>query len=369
MQKCTKCQEPVTDPKYKTCLDCRLKKREYDVRWRELRVKNGKCVRCGEVTSGRTCSSCKEYEKNWAQETKKYHELNLLCNSCGKQRDDTQFKYCLSCRKEDKKRKDLLIDKKLCISCGKPVKNDLIRCSFCLDRISLQKKNRRLVRIEKGLCGRCGVETTNDNWCDGCKEKFRNYHSLLRIDAITSYNAICNCCKLTTFDFLVIDHISSEVKKKYPFSGSKLYRWLKKNNYPKGFQVLCFNCNTGKGQEKYCPHSELFVSKPMTKNRKRYLKNKKLIFAHYGKSCKCCGEDNLCFLNIDHISGGGRQHRKETNSIFSLYPWLIKNDFPDGFQTLCANCNWGKYLNGECPHQKGYFLNQEKFASNLPILS
>jgi hypothetical protein len=31
---------------------------------------------------------------------------------------------------------------------------------------------------------------------------------------------------------------------------------------------------------------------------------------------------------------------------------LCKNGFPKGFQTLCMNCNWGKYRNGgQCPHK------------------
>jgi len=32
--------------------------------------------------------------------------------------------------------------------------------------------------------------------------------------------------------------------------------WIRKNNFPKGFQVLCMNCNWGKGHSKdnKCPH-------------------------------------------------------------------------------------------------------------------
>ena len=35
-----------------------------------------------------------------------------------------------------------------------------------------------------------------------------------------------------------------------------IYIWLKNNNFPEGFQVLCFNCNCGKARNKgICPHS------------------------------------------------------------------------------------------------------------------
>jgi hypothetical protein len=30
---------------------------------------------------------------------------------------------------------------------------------------------------------------------------------------------------------------------------------------------------------------------------------------------------------------------------------LIKNNFPDGFQVLCHNCNMSIGLYGYCPHQ------------------
>lgn len=97
-------------------------------------------------------------------------------------------------------------------------------------------------------------------------------------------------------------------------------------------------------------------SEKMTKwNRefgKRYReKNKKLVFEHYGKECACCGESEKAFLTIDHIHGNGNKHRKQIHR--KTYIWLVKNNFPKGFQTLCFNCNWGKYYNnGICPHKK-----------------
>ncbi len=37
--------------------------------------------------------------------------------------------------------------------------------------------------------------------------------------------------------------------------GTSLYKWLKKNGFPPGFQVLCANCNWGKRQcGGTCPH-------------------------------------------------------------------------------------------------------------------
>lgn len=77
---------------------------------------------------------------------------------------------------------------------------------------------------------------------------------------------------------------------------------------------------------------------------------------HYGRSCACCGEGIEVFLQFDHVDGGGNAHRKEEKitGANGMAVWLKRNAWPDGFQTLCSNCNIGKYRNGgTCPHQEG----------------
>lgn len=76
---------------------------------------------------------------------------------------------------------------------------------------------------------------------------------------------------------------------------------------------------------------------------------KAAVFAHYGTSCACCGEGEPRFLTIDHIDNNGAVHKKEIKRT-ALYPWLVRNGFPTGFQTLCYNCNCAKRF-GPCPHQ------------------
>ena len=46
-------------------------------------------------------------------------------------------------------------------------------------------------------------------------------------------------------------------KKEQKLKGEKLNSWLKKNDYPDGFEVLCWNCNLTKGSFGHCPHEEL----------------------------------------------------------------------------------------------------------------
>jgi hypothetical protein len=75
------------------------------------------------------------------------------------------------------------------------------------------------------------------------------------------------------------------------------------------------------------------------------------IFKHYGEQCICCGESEQAFLTIDHIDGKGTEQRANLKGGDGFYRWLIKNNFPEGFRTLCYNCNCGR-RNGPCPHEK-----------------
>lgn len=78
-------------------------------------------------------------------------------------------------------------------------------------------------------------------------------------------------------------------------------------------------------------------------------KRKREAVNHYGKVCKCCSEDRLVFLCIDHIDGGGNKHRRKIGTGVVL--WLRKNKYPKGFQVLCHNCNFAK-SQGVCPHKE-----------------
>lgn len=87
---------------------------------------------------------------------------------------------------------------------------------------------------------------------------------------------------------------------------------------------------------------------PLTSARDRDLRLR--CINHYGGRCACCGESRFEFLSIDHINGGGNQHRKLIGN--KVWRWLIKNDFPQGFRVLCHNCNQSLGYNKYCPHQR-----------------
>ena len=79
--------------------------------------------------------------------------------------------------------------------------------------------------------------------------------------------------------------------------------------------------------------------------RQRNHKKKKMVMFHYSNGNMCCancGDDIYEKLTIDHIDGGGIKHRKITGLGSGLYRWLVKNNYPEGFQVLCIECNWLK---------------------------
>jgi hypothetical protein len=79
---------------------------------------------------------------------------------------------------------------------------------------------------------------------------------------------------------------------------------------------------------------------------------RRFIIFRYGGKCACCGEEREEFLAVDHINGNGNKHRREkgVGSGTAFYRWLRRNNFPEGYQILCHNCNhsFGSY--GYCPH-------------------
>lgn len=75
----------------------------------------------------------------------------------------------------------------------------------------------------------------------------------------------------------------------------------------------------------------------------------------YGGHCKCCGEDQIEFLTIDHIDRTSRHKDRKMNRRDFLAS-IIKKGFPKSFQVLCFNCNCAKQDKGFCPHELHFRL-------------
>jgi hypothetical protein len=77
----------------------------------------------------------------------------------------------------------------------------------------------------------------------------------VRKQVIDHYGGKCECCGETHIEFLAIDHINGNGRKhRLSIPSGHLARWLRDNNYPEGFRILCHNCNQSLGHYGYCPH-------------------------------------------------------------------------------------------------------------------
>lgn len=67
---------------------------------------------------------------------------------------------------------------------------------------------------------------------------------------------VCACCGETEEAFLSIDHVNNDgAAHRKTMDRRKIYKWLARNGFPDGFQVLCMNCNHGKARNGgVCPH-------------------------------------------------------------------------------------------------------------------
>lgn len=124
---------------------------------------------------------------------------------------------------------------------------------FC----TLCHKNLSIVDFPKNSKSSFGV----DPRCKNCKNAYaRNKWSELRVEVLSYYSKgipTCACCGERTIQFLSIDHVegNGNAHIRSLKNPSRIMQWLKKNNYPQGFRILCHNCNLSIGFYGSCPHS------------------------------------------------------------------------------------------------------------------
>lgn len=115
--------------------------------------------------------------------------------------------------------------------------------------------------------------------------------------------------------------------------------------------------NPQKTKEQGKRYYKKYTEKKNQKNRKNTINLKKEILSFYGKGkleCVLCGFNNIDALTIDHINGNGRKHSQELGGGgMKVYLWLKRNNYPEGFRTLCANCQLIEYAK-----KRRIFLNE-----------
>lgn len=138
-----------------------------------------------------------------------------------------------------------------------------IECVSQWQKLNLQKIKSDPVKYEQHR----KLRTLNSKkWRSADPERSRHsvklYQRERKIKALEHYSGgipMCNCCGEKEQKFLSIDHINNDGNRhrRADPSAIAIYAWLKKNGYPKGFQVLCFNCNLSKAFFGSCPHKKV----------------------------------------------------------------------------------------------------------------
>ena len=96
-------------------------------------------------------------------------------------------------------------------------------------------------------------------------KEYYQEHDEVKIEALTPYSkkmsnsnvpcCVCVKCREKEIKFLTIDHIHGRRLMGHPHSlnSTRLYKWIIKNKFPDGLQVMCYNCNIAKSSSKSCP--------------------------------------------------------------------------------------------------------------------
>lgn len=269
--------------------------------------------------------------------------------------------------------------------CKKPTQDGKRKCETCLAYMrayKLQYRAAAQAAKSAGVCSKADCKnavTGTQSLCPSCRAGFKKQNDLRRLElneiqntrnrqnkleVIVAYGGKCVCCGVAHPELLSIDHIDGYASG--PRKGAPLYAWLKRNNFPDGFRVLCMTCNFTLGHHGYCPHGRLTqktrAGRPRIHpevpgeavERRAYWAMYKLevINQYGGPRCVCCGEAHLECLSIDHIDGDGAEHRRDETQARNIYIWLRQNHYPPGFRVLCHGCNFAFGHFGACPHQQ-----------------
>lgn len=159
-----------------------------------------------------------------------------------------------------------------CVECGKPrVPTNTHYCAFHAHRFKILRRARTAAHRGAALCTVCSSpKAPNSTRCEKhlveTRERARAYRWRYRgilhkqdrdhkLAIMHHYGDRCACCGEENPAFWTIDHIEGGGNAhRREIGRGGLLRWLKKNNYPAGFQILCCNCNFAKWRVGICPH-------------------------------------------------------------------------------------------------------------------
>ena len=194
-----------------------------------------------------------------------------------------------------------------------------------------RRRKEKLLAV--GMCGKCGRKphVSDGVQCEDCREQNRANSARRRIEKAD---------KVRDYARVYAKQRSKKLKNK-------------------GLCIACGNTEPLPEQQR-CQQCKEKMNEAVNRNQ---LKLKEEAFVAYGGyRCQCCGlVKDPEFMQLDHVNGGGTSHRRAING--HVYRWLKKNDYPPGFQVLCADCNFSKGRHGCCHHKSEAY--REKMRQEL----
>lgn len=226
-------------------------------------------------------------------------------------------------------------------------------CEHCLQKCAEKTERHRQKKKAEGLCLSCGQKVDNVKFCDKCKKSVAVtlHNSHIKRYGLRKETNQCTVCGNRAEDGMV------SCRKCLDGQAAR-QKAMNDRNRRNGKCSQC-GCDRGDSIGKRCQtcidkRNEWYQgSTTQSKDKVRRDKNRETVLRHYGGKCVECSESEPVRLAIDHIEGGGNTHRKKIGKYGSgFFKWLIDNNFPEGFQILCHNCNISKHLNGGTyPHK------------------
>ena len=143
----------------------------------------------------------------------------------------------------------------LCLHCKLELARDAFRksrprvCVECVRKQDRERYEREAVRRRewqrKYNQTTAGKESSRRN-----NEENKKKHQAIKLLCLEKYGGPrCCWCGQTEIKCLSIDHINNDGaahRGADKQAKSSMYWWLKKNDFPPGFEVLCMNCNFSK---------------------------------------------------------------------------------------------------------------------------
>lgn len=221
------------------------------------RVSQGLCGKCGNPRNAESkslCDNCREKERKRAAKRREESKANGLCGSCGSRPCADGKRRCEVClagsaastRRASRRRKAA----GLCQTCGKPPIPGKTVCQTCSDNATKIAAARYHQRRQDGKCSYCDNDPAEGStMCSYHIEQTRQQRETLKREIMEAYGGCkCSHCEESDLRFLEVDHINGggrkHLREEVKGSGHSFYQWLKRNNFPKGFRVLCRTCNS-----------------------------------------------------------------------------------------------------------------------------